>query len=752
MNHPLPPALHSRIARRPLAIALTCGLGSLSAHADVAGTDDPWLLCPQQELFSTYRAGLPTTGDRETASTDASATTFHVNDDQVYELSGAVEIQRADQLLQAPRLRFSKTDQTYESPDGMSYQDRGFLLQADHAEGDLGADRSTLRGVDYFLLNRRGNGRAELAELSGEQAALQQVSYTTCDPTSNGWRFQAEHIDLDNKLGVGVAHNARLHLGSVPVFYLPYVSFPTDDRRRSGFLYPIIGTGSNTGLDIRQPYYLNLAPNYDATITPRSLGRRGFMIGGEFRYLGESYTGNVEAEWLPDDNIRQRDRGSFRYRHIGQLDSNWQVRADLYRVSDDRYFEDLGDSLTSISTTLLESSTGVYGRGKRWTASALLRDFQLVDPLIDNAATPFRQVPQLRFDALTPTGFRSLQAGLRSEVVGFDHTVLAAGQRLDLYPYLRAPIERSWGFFRPELGYRYTRYALDRELANDDQSPSRGTPIASLDTGLLFERPARMFNRDLLQTLEPRLYYLRVPYRNQDDLPLFDTQELSFSYAQLFRSNRFTGADRQMDANQLAAAISTRFFNADTGEERASVTLGQIHYFDPQRVQLDPLSAPSVLDGSPYIADLQFNLTNRLSGGISTQWDGDNHQTQLSSVRGQYRFGQEGVANLAYRFRRTAVDPVEQIDATALIPVSERWRLVGRWNYSLTDRTSLEAFGGLQWESCCMAIRLLGRHYVRNREGDKNNALYVEIELKGLGRFGRTSEELLQRAILGYTR
>lgn len=207
-----------------------------------------------------------------------------------------------------------------------------------------------------------------------------------------------------------------------------------------------------------------------------------------------------------------------------------------------------------------------------------------------------------------------------------------------------------------------------------------------------------------------------------------------------------------MDANQLAAAISTRFFNADTGEERASATIGQIHYFDPQRVQLEPLAAPSVLEGSPYIADIQFNLTNRLSGGISTQWDGDNHNTQLSSVRGQYRFGREGIANLAYRFRRTTGEPVEQIDATTLFPLTERWRLVGRWNYSLTDRTSLEAFGGVQWESCCMAVRVLGRHYVRNREGEKNNALYVEIELKGLGRFGRTSDELLQRAILGYTR
>ncbi len=741
-----------RISPRRLSLALSCCLGLPTTLAAAEVSADPWLLCQQQELFAFYRHGLPTEADRQSAPADASARVFNVSDSQVYELIGDAEIQRADQLLQAPRLLFSKADQTFSSPDGLSYQDRGFLLQATQADGDLAKDRSTLHGVDYLLLNRRGNGRAELAELSGKQAALQQVSYTTCDRGSNGWRFQAERIDLDNEAGVGVARNARLHIGNAPVFYLPYVSFPTDDRRRSGFLYPIIGTGSNTGLDIRQPYYLNLAPNYDATLTPRSLGRRGFMIGGEFRYLGEGFNGNLEAEWLPDDDIRQRDRGSFRYHHLGQLDAHWQVRADLYRVSDDRYFEDLGDSLTSISTTLIESSTGVFGRGKGWTASALLRDFQLVDPLIDNAATPFRQIPQMRFDALRPTAWSSLQWGLRSELVGFDHSVLAAGQRLDLYPFLQAPIERSWGFIRPELGYRYTRYSLDRELISNDGSPSRGTPIASLDTGLLFERPARLFNRDLLQTLEPRLYYLRVPYRDQTDLPLFDTQELSFSYAQLFRSNRFTGADRQMDANQLAAALSTRFFNADTGEERASATIGQIHYFDPQRVQLDPLAAPSVLEGSPYIADIQFNLTNRLSGGFSTQWDGNVKQTQLSSVRGQYRFGEAGVANLAYRFRRTAGDPVEQIDATALIPVSESWRLVGRWNYSLTDRTSLEAFGGVQWESCCMAVRLLGRHYVRNREGEKSNALYLEIELKGLGRFGRDSDELLQRAILGYAR
>jgi len=738
---------------RPLSLSLGLLLATptVSAQApDSAAVD--WSFCRQYDYLPFYRPDLPKDGDREQSPIEVSADAFEIGDDGGYTLSGRAELSRADQWLGAPLLRYLSEPARFEAERGVQYQDRALLVEAESARGDLVADVTQLQGLRYQLLAQRGNGVAAAASLRGPRSALEQVTYTTCDPQRETWQFRAESIELDTESGLGRARHARLEFAGLPVFYLPYVTFPIDEQRRSGFLYPGVGSGNSNGLDVRLPYYLNLAPNYDATLILRSLGRRGLMLGGEFRYLGRSFEGTLEGDWLPNDDVSGRDRGALRFRHSGRLSPAWTVGADLNQVSDDRYFEDFGDSLTSISTTLLESSAGLYGVGPQWRASAVLRDYQLVDPLISNAAAPFQQLPQLRFGWSGTLG--PLRYGIDSEFVAFGHQDRDAGQRYDLRPWLRAPFERAWGFLRPEIAFRQTGYQLDPGFGSSlpGRNPSRSLPIASLDAGLMFERPVRLFGRDLQQTLEPRLFYLRAPFRDQDALPLFDTQELSFSFAQLFRSNRFTGADRQMDANQLTLAVGSRFFDPGDGRERLAASIGQIRYFDSPRVGLVPGSIPLRRDASPWVGEVSFNFSQRFSAGIGSQWDDVARQTDLSALRAQYRFGDAGIANLSYRFRRTGDVPVEQIDSTWLIPVSNAWRILGRWNYSIADDRTIEAFAGLQWESCCVAVRVLGRHYVRNREGEKNNALYVEIELKGLGRFGRDSEELLQRAILGYAR
>lgn len=739
----------NRFRLHPLGLAL----GALLSGPALGQSSTPdWSLCRARDYPDFYRPDLPRDVARETAPIDVVARAFRIDGPGVYSLEGEAELVRADQRLVAPRLDLNATSGAFEAPQGLQYQDQTLLVEAASARGNLQDDRTELGNLRYQLLMQRGNGVADAARVEGTRSALDRVTYSTCEPEQETWQFRAQHIDLDTATGVGKARNARLEFAGVPVFYMPYVSFPIDERRRSGFLYPGVGSGNSNGLDIRLPYYLNLAPNYDATVTLRSLGRRGLMLGGEFRYLGRNYSGLLEGDWLPNDDVRRRDRGALRYQHFGRLSPAWTLLVDVNQVSDDRYFEDFGDSLTSISTTLLESQAGLRGSGAQWQASAVLRDFQLVDPLIPDSAAPFQQLPQLRYSAWLPAG--PLRFGLDAEVVAFGHQDRDAGSRYDLRPWLRAPIERAWGFIRPELAFRQTGYRLDRGFAASfaDRSPERSLPIFSLDTGLLFERPTRLFGSDLQQTLEPRLFYLRAPFRDQDDLPLFDTQELSFSFAQLFRSNRFTGADRQMDANQLTLAVGSRFFDAGDGRERFAASVGQIRYFDPPRVGLQPGGLPTRPNASPFVGEISANFTRRFSAGIGSQWDPDLKRTDLSALRAQYRRDDGAVANLSYRFRRTAGAPVEQVDSSWLVPLSPAWRVLGRWNYSIADRRTIEAFAGLQWESCCVAVRLLGRHYVRNREGEKNNALYVEIELKGLGRFGRDSEELLQRAILGYSR
>jgi LPS-assembly protein len=751
----LPTVPNLRLA--PLACAVLLALAAPVRAADTANPEQ-WVLCRPNALLDFYNPSLPKDGERETSPAELMAERFDVSEQTSYVLDGNVELRRADQYLAADTLRYDTEAETYEAEGSVHYQDRGLLLGADKAVGELSEDRNTLDNVRYQLLDARGNGRADKAVVIGDTSVLDRVTYTTCDPESTGWELRAARVDLDQEAGVGTARHATLRIGRVPILYLPYASFPIDERRRTGFLFPSIGSSQDNGIDFAAPYYVNLAPNYDLTLTPRILGRRGAMIGAEFRYLTSTHAGEIAGTWLPDDDQTGRDRGSLGIQHFGVLSPQWTVQADLNHVSDDRYFEDFGDSLAAASTSLLESSAGLYGRGRYWNASVSAQDWEITDPLLPDGFEPFRRLPRMLFGYERPfTDW--FEAGVRSELVAFDHEENPDATRYDLLPYIAFPFERAAGYVRPEFAYRQTGYDLDSDyLATvPSRSPSRGTPIASLDAGLFFERDMGLFGKRYLQTLEPRLYYLYVPYENQDDLPLFDTQELTFGFAQLFRTNRFTGADRQMDANQATIALTTRLLEEASGRERLSASLGQIRYFEPQRVQLPGVPA-SDADGSAIVGDMELTLSDRWRIGVSQQWDPEDELSDLSAIRGQYRWRTDGVFNIAYRFRREGsganmnLVSVEQIDTSFAAPINERWRLVGRWNYSLLDESTLEAVAGFEWSSCCLAARVLGRHYVRNREGEKNNGIYIELELKGLATLGRKSGELLERAILGYTR
>ena len=342
-----------------------------------------------------------------------------------------------------------------------------------------------------------------------------------------------------------------------------------------------------------------------------------------------------------------------------------------------------------------------------------------------------------------------VELGVKSEAVKFTQIVNPGATRVDLYPYIALPFEQAAWYVRPELGYRYTSWNLDQPVvAGGERNPTRSVPILDLDAGMYFERDTDWFGHSFVQTLEPRLYYLRVPYREQSDIPIFDTQQFTFGYAQLFRTNSFTGADRQTDANQLTAALTTRLLDSADGREWWTASIGQIHYFTPPRVTL-PGQAFVDRSGSDYVIDTDLNLDDRWTIGGSYQYSPHDHRTDLGSLRGQYRFGQGGVVNAAYRYRPGLV---EQADFSFVYPINASWRLLGRWDYSLKDSTTLEALGGVEWQDCCMAVRVVGRDYIRNLQGEKNFALFIEVELKGLGSLGRNSSDLLDRDILGYTR
>lgn len=721
---------------------------------------DDFSLCKPSALLEFYEPGLPTTGDREAAPADMQADRFDSSDSKKYVLTGHARLQRVDQLLQGDRLSYDSESTAYTAEGHVRYQDRGLLLAADKAQGTTTPNASTLDQVRYQVLSSRGNGTADRARLlDADHAALDRVSYSTCDIDDRRWELRARDMSLNQDQGVGRAHDVTMRWGDVPFLWLPYARFPIDDRRQSGFLYPSLGSSNNGGFDMTLPYYLNLAPNFDATLYPRLIWDRGLMLGGEFRYLTDTQRGKVEFTSLPHDRAANRERGYFHFENYGVLSSHWGVSVNLNDVSDDRYFEDFGNTLTTVATSLLPSSAYLNGRGSWWSASIGGDRYQITDPSLSDLSEPYQRLPRATFEGEHDLA-GPLRVGLDGEFVAFHKSCTREGgsrvcptngQRLDLYPYLALPLEGASWFLRPELGVRSTRYDLDP--GNDaiagslsDTSPQRTVPIASVDAGLVFERDARLFGEDMLQTLEPRLYYLRVPYRDQSDLPVFDTQPISFDFGQLFRTNRYTGADRQTDANNLTLALTSRLLESDSGVERVAASLGQIRYFDDQRVQL-PGQPPTDYAGSDYVGQLDLRLSERWRLSLAEQWDPNRDRSDLGTFSLQHRFGREGVLNLSYRYRR---DFLEQADIAALVPLNERWRLVGRWNYSLRDDKTLEGFFGVEHDDCCTAWRILARHYVHNVAGDSTNALYFELEFKGIGALGQKTDDFLRRAILGY--
>ncbi|KFN43380.1 LPS assembly protein LptD [Arenimonas oryziterrae] len=735
----------SRLRLLPLCLAI-----SGAVHAQETAPPPTWLLCANPQTLPWFVEPAPAAVDRDQAPSDVVGDSLDLKKDEQTAFTGNVVLTHGDQWLHTDRLTYTHPSETFVTEGPVQYQDHAVRLTADKAAGDQKADTVSLDGVTYQFNQQLGNGTAGRAVMAGEVGELSTATYSTCPPDQQQWQFSASRIKINNETSTGVATNVTLRLGGIPVIWLPVISFPTDNKRRTGVLSPTIGRDDRNGLDIKLPVYLNLAPNYDATLTPRWLSKRGLMLDSEFRYLFPNSHGVFQGTYLPNDDVSGDDRSYLSLDHITTLNRHWYASANLHHVSDVDYFADFGDSIANTSISLIESQVGIYGRGKYWSASLNAQQWQIANALIAPGDEPYRRLPRLQANAHRPFT-HWLEAGLSAEAVRFNHGSRdASGNRIDLRPYLRFPLGGSAWYITPELAWRYTAYSVSDTLADSagDTSFTRSLPIVSVDAGAYFERNFDWGGKGYVQTLEPRLYYLRVPYRDQDDLPLFDTAELTYGWTSLFRDNRFGGADRQADANQATLALGTRILSSSDGRERLSASIGRITYFDTPRVTL-PGSLPLSDNGSAWIATTDLALTDGWNVGFTQQWDPDTRKTDLSSVRSQVRFRGGGVFNAAYRYRR---DLLEQTDLSFVVPVNRNWSVYGRWNYSLRDNQTLEALAGFERRGCCVAVRLLGRQYIRSFNSRQNLGLYLEIELTGLGSFGRDTARLLDNAILGYTR
>jgi LPS-assembly protein len=754
-----------------------CKLGAFSCPPRPVSFE----LCRPNAMMSFYDPTLPqdTTG-RDTALANTSSIDVDSSNMSVYHLKGSVHLTRWDQMLNADTVDYNSDSTEYDARGNVKYQEAGTLIQADHMYGTQTPNHGNADNVEYQMLQSHGNGTARHAEMIDPQHShYSMASYSTCDLGKHVWEFRGKSIVINKDTGVGVARSATIRYKNVPFLWLPYFTFPVDDRRKSGFLFPTFGNNSNSGFYLSAPYYFNLAPNYDATVAPTYYSKRGFALNSEFRYLTPNNHGTVNLDYMPDDKIQGGSRYLYKIEDASNLGNGYIFQTSINRASDNQYFRDFSNDLYTTSIGILTSNAYIYKGGNWWSASFGADAYQNVDAYLPDSVVPYKRWPRATLNLDVPIN-RWLEFGMTNEAVAFRKDDLTTqqveGNRVDLYPYLKADFQGASWFVRPKFGYRYTGYQLldnyayqQNENIFNTRTPSRIVPITSLDTGLIFDRDTNLFGTQYTQTLEPRVYYLYVPYRNQGNLPLFDTNTMSFDYWQLFTENRFSGADRQMDANNVTAAITTRLLD-DYGVERFSASVGQIRYLSDQKVQAAynvngiPQIAPTDYTGSDYVAQATVQLDDQWRASSSYQWNPEFRRGDLGTFAIQRRLGIDGVLNFSYRYRRQNPTDnfayIEQFDSSVVYPISDRWRLLGRWVWSRKDERTLEAMAGVEYDSCCVAVRLIGRHYVSNFDdtttssgalaANSENAVMFEVEFKGLGASNPQTEEYLRRGILGY--
>lgn len=656
-------------------------------------------------------------------------------------LEGDVRAVQGPKAFRADRLEFDRTAGTVRAQGNLIYRDPRLTLEGSRADVDTTSDVGRFADADFLFNDRLGRGHAdELRMVDAQRSELDGVQFTGCPAGDDSWLFDAESMKIDRSTGLGTAEDVLVRFKGVPLFYTPKLSFPVDDRRLTGLLPPRIGGSERHGTELELPWYWNIAPDQDATITFHPMTKRGLMLENEYRYLADGHAGTVEFDALANDTETGEARGRARIRHRSELTPDWTFDADLAAVSDPNYFEDFGNSLVATSQVFLPRRLDLLTSGLHYAFRARLLDYQTTDPTLVATDEPYGKLPQLALVAATEQGKYGVTWDLAAELVRFQHDALVQGTRLDLKPRASLPLRGDGWFITPAAAFRYTQWELDSDPAYAD-SVTRSMPILSFDAGLLFERDT---GGGMVQTLEPRIYYLRVPFRDQTGIPLFDTAIPDVRFEQLFRDNRFIGADRQGDADQLSLALTSRLLDPTDGRTVLEGSIGQITYFDDRQVTLT--ATPETLSRSELVAQVASDLTAQLSVSATVVVEPSESETQRGNVSLRWRPEDRKRLDFSYRFRDGSV---EQTDLALVWPLgaegSQRWRVIARWNYSLLDRDSLESLAGLEYESCCWALRFGAREYIFNRTGETDQTLFLQLELKGLARVGDRFEELLER-------
>jgi LPS-assembly protein len=661
-------------------------------------------------------------------------------------LQGRVKVRQGNREISAEQFRFDEAGPRVEVRGEIEYRDPKLVVRGN--AGALTNDQAAFENTRFELPWEPARGAARSLSVNRDGVLrLEGVQYTTCPEDQPDWMIEADSVSLNTDKGVGTARDARVEFFGVPLVRLPVISFPIGDARKSGLLFPSLGRSTSSGVQLSVPYYFNLAPNQDLTLTPTYYTKRGLDLEAEYRYLTRFGHGEVLANLLPGDRKFDQGRSRLRLRSITELPGDWRLTLDGENVSDARYFEDFAQGASGASIAFLPRLAHLGYRGTHLDAGVLLRNFQTLDQELPQADRPHTELPRLYARGnWTQAGALPLHWGFDAEAVAFHHGAALEGWRFDATPHVGLDYQGAGYFLKPTVALEATRYRLHDLPAGSDASPARTLPIMSLDGGLLFERGSGSRGQRRM-TLEPRLMYLYVPYREQSALPVFDTAEPDLNWVELFRSNRYVGVDRVSDANQISAGVTTRLYSSVSGARFLSTTIGQTFYLRTPRVRL-PDEPPVSGAHSDLIAQVELQAFRNWNLNLGMQWNHDATRTERSEVQLRYQPAPRSVVNLGYRYQR---DRLEQADFSAAWPIATNWRLYGRALYSLRDDKSIEQFAGFEYSSCCWNVRAVVRDYVGRRSGARDQAYFLQLELKGLSNVGLAADAFLEGAIRGYS-
>jgi LPS-assembly protein len=704
-------------------------------------------------------------------------------------LKGGAQIRRIDAVVKGDRIDYDRQSGALEvRGNGLMMRD-ATIIRAPSLRYNVNDESGEIDHPRFWLGDTGGAGWAEQAQVyDRNHMRLTEVTYSGCPCPDPAWYISSPDVNLYFDENEGVAKDGVLYFKGVPILYSPYLTFPVRKERKSGFLLPTYGTSTAGGVEVSVPYYWNLAPNYDLTLTPRIMAKRGVQLGAEFRYMGESYTGRMYGTYLPDDRVAGRKRWLYSLQHQQRLGNGFNASYDINRVSDDDYFRDFASfGLNEASYTYLPSNAGFSWNASPYVSGSLYAyTYQTLQDRSSTYLVPqYDRLPELNVRAAR-LNWNGFDVESQNYITYFKRPVYSGqyfpnawgrhigpdGTRLSSYTTVSYPVVRPGWYVTPKFGLHMSHYDTKWHVGDNPQyaglprTHTRVLPIMSLDSGMTFERHTSLFGKPSVQTLEPRLYYLNVPYTDQSGIPVFDTSYADFNFAQAYSENIFSGGwDRISNANQLTIGLTTRWFDADSGLERLSLSAAQRVYFSDQKVSLYPTDKLRTDTKSDYLVGASAALTDTFNLRFDAQFNPES-QDRNRLVTG-FRWQPKRLATLSayYRYQR---DPAQVSEPNVIYqpgyvdnskelvsmmgqwPINDKLYALGRYDYSIQEKRSTQSILGLEYKGdCCWTARVVLQRYAVSRD-DANTAMFFQLELSGLGSLGTDPMRLLSDRIAGY--